>query len=60
MKQIQKIINKLHSIKLITSKSNKILETEKYLAQRRQRYVAATPVGFKNRTNSDYFLQRVN
>lgn len=60
MKQIQKIITSLRSINLISEKTNKIIETENYLSERRQQYVASTPVGFKARTNSDYFLQRVN
>ena len=57
MKQIQKIINNVRSAQLQTSKLAKQRETEQFLDQKRQRYVASAPVGFKTRTNSDYFFQ---
>ena len=57
MKQIQKIINNVRPAQLQTSKLAKQRETEQFLDQKRQRYVASAPVGFKTRTNSDYFFQ---
>jgi hypothetical protein len=57
MKQIQKIISNLRFARQLSQKDNKKRETQLYLDQKRQQYLASAPVGFKTRANSDYFFQ---
>lgn len=58
MKQIQKLINNLLGSEDIREvKARKIANTQYYLEQQRRHYIGATPVGFKARSDSDYFLQ---
>lgn len=58
MKQIQRTISKiLRTNNLHTSKSQRLKENESYLVSRRRQFIAEAPIGFKPRSNSDYFLQ---
>ncbi len=58
MKQIQIIFKRLSRRHKITSeKEQKVALTNAYLVSHRRRFVADTPIGFKPRSSSDYFLQ---
>lgn len=57
MKQIQKIIKNLRSLESLSGKKEKMDETNRYLYKNCRRYVASTPVGFKSRSGSEFFLQ---
>ena len=57
MKQIQKIINIIRYSDFIAEKSEKTRATNVFLEKQRRQYVASVPVGFKSRTNSEYFYK---
>ena len=57
MKQIQKIINTIRYSDFIAEKSEKTRNTNLFLEKQRRQYVASVPVGFKSRTNSEYFYK---
>ena len=57
MKQIQKIINTFRYSDFIAEKSEKTRNTNLFLEKQRRQYVSSVPVGFKSRTNSEYFYK---
>lgn len=57
MKQIQKIINIIRYSEFIAEKTEKTRNTNLYLEKQRRQYVASVPVGFKSRTNSEFFYK---
>ena len=57
MKQIQKIINTIRYSDFISEKYEKTRNTNLFLEKQRRQYVASVPVGFKSRTNSEYFYK---
>jgi hypothetical protein len=57
MKQIQKIINIIRYSEFIAEKTEKTRNTNLYLEKQRRQYVATVPVGFKSRTNSEFFYK---
>lgn len=58
MKQIQKLLKRtIRTERTGLDKDQKILQTSHYLAIKRRRFVAETPIGFKPRSSSDFFLQ---
>lgn len=58
MKKIQKILAKFRSIKSFSQSGPNKQQTADYLLAERNRYLATpSAVGFKARSNSDYFFQ---
>mgnify|MGYP003330710555 CR=1 FL=1 len=57
MKQIQKIINTIRYSQFIADKTEKTRTTNLFLEKQRRQYIASVPVGFKSRTNSEYFYK---
>lgn len=58
MKQIQILLKRVsRGPRLSMDKGQKVALTNAYLAGQRRRFVAETPIDFKPRSGSDYFLQ---